>query len=761
MPRRPPGEDPQLTLFGDEPALPLAAQLATPLSAPASADSPALPTSAPGTAAVLALLAQWRAAGWLRALDLALPRFLHGLDAAAPPSLLLAAALLAHLEGRGHSTLPLPALADDGAALLGWPADAQAELANALAAMPADGTAARAAWAGCRLLAIDPRGDADTTPLVLAGDRLYLRRYWRHEAQVAAQVLARVDGPAHAGAGAATAGHRGADGLPMGDSASGTAATSPPPAARALMARLFPPRTDDGKDGSPDGLTDWQAVACALALRGRLTVITGGPGTGKTYTAARLLVLLQALHPGPAPLRVALAAPTGKAAARLKQSLEQALLGLPDDLRASLPAAPAAGTLHQLLGVLPDTRRFRHHRLNPLALDVLFVDEASMVHLEMMDALLDALPATTRLVLLGDRDQLASVEAGAVLADLCPATPDAYDDATRGWVQQLTGQALPPTAHAAPPEPLTAHTVLLRESRRFEGLIGDVARAVNRGDAAEAKALLTGADDNAPARLLRPADAADPARWAVQGRPGAPGLREALAGLAQRPAAPEAFTPWATALLRDFERCRVLCALREGPWGVAGLNAEITRQLAQHGLLPGTGEWYEGRPVMVTRNAPALGVFNGDIGLVLAPPAPAGLMGRMGAVGTAGTTGTTGRPSMTGSASPAAAPGLRAWFLQGATLHSVSVARLPPVETAFALTVHKSQGSEFAHVLLVLPEQDNPVLTRELLYTGITRARTALTVIAPEPARLADACARLTHRLSGLKHLLQHHQETP
>jgi exodeoxyribonuclease V alpha subunit len=222
------------------------------------------------------------------------------------------------------------------------------------------------------------------------------------------------------------------------------------------------------------------------------------------------------------------------------------------------------------------------------------------------------------------------------------------------------------------------------------------------------------------------ADTAVIARLAVQGRPAAgagveaAGYAACLQALAQRPAEAAAFEPWARALLAAFDRCRVLCALRSGPYGVAGLNAAIEAALQQQGVLKRGGEWYEGRPVMVTRNEAALGIFNGDIGLVLAAPG-----------------------------ADKDAP-LRAWFLDGDTLRSVATSRLADVETAFAMTVHKSQGSEFAHVLLVLPPEDTPVLTRELVYTGITRARSAFTLVAPEPARLVTAAARLTRRLSGL-----------
>jgi exodeoxyribonuclease V alpha subunit len=673
-------------------------------------------------AETLALLRGWRAEGWLRALDLALAEFLHGLAPGAPPSLLLAAAWLAQLEGRGHSCLPLDGLAQEAPALLAWPPEAQGALQAALAAMPADATAAECAWAGCSLLSTAPgavQGSDASSPLVLQGGRLYLRRYWRYEADIAAHLRKRVQ------AGAVME------------------AAPEPDQARALLAALFDgtPAAGDAADTEPD----WQQVACTLALRARLTLVTGGPGTGKTYTAARLLVLLQALHRGPQPLRVALAAPTGKAAARLRQSMVTALQGLvarslaPDTpapalqtlqalpLPAWTAALPPARTLHALLGTRPGTRRFVHDAAQPLDVDLLFVDEASMVHLEMMAVLLQALPPGARLVLLGDRDQLASVEAGAVMGELCAgAGPLAYSADTAAWVQAHSGQGLTASARVGG---LAQQTVVLQRSRRFAGPIGQLARAVNRGDGAGALALLRSPDTGSGGgelALLALTDPAAIARLAVQGRPqagtavDAAGYAACLHALAQRPAEAAAFEPWARGLLTAFDRCRVLCALRSGPFGVAGLNAAIEAALVQQGVLKKAGEWYEGRPVMVTRNEPGLGIFNGDIGLVLAPP---------------------------GSAKDAP---LRAWFLDGDALRSVATSRLADVETAFAMTVHKSQGSEFAHVLLVLPPEDTPVLTRELVYTGITRARSAFTLVAPEPARLVTAAARLTRRLSGL-----------
>lgn len=649
---------------------------------------------------LFACLQDWRDQGRLRALDLALARFLHDLDPQAPAALWLGAALLSRLEARGHACLPLDVAPDELPALLDWPAGHAAELAATLE---------RAGWPhglvqgdlASPALQRDPPDESGRSPLVMDGGRLYLRRYWRHERRVATALRRRADMAASA---------RDLDLFAPFDLAR----------ARQLLDRLFPPRPQ-----APGQAPDWQRAACALALRAPVTLVTGGPGTGKTYTAARMLALMQATRPGPAPLRVALAAPTGKAAARLRQSIEAAWQALPPEWIAGAagPAAALPGpalTLHALLGARPGTRRFRHDADHPLDLDLLFVDEASMVHLEMMSALLDALPAHTRLVLLGDQDQLASVEAGSVLADLCQgangATGQGPGPQAAEWVRQVGGQVLPPAAADRPG--LAEQVVVLRDSRRFAGSIGALARAVNAGDAQQALRVLREPGDGQVAmpRCERP-EAVVP--LAVLGREGAPGGYRAFAqALALRPADPQAFDDWVREVLCRFDACRVLCAVREGPWGVAGLNAAIERALVSHGLPEPRGPWYEGRPVMVTRNDPALGVFNGDIGIVLP--------------------------------GPGAQAGLRAWFADGAALRSVAVGRLPEVETAFAMTVHKSQGSEFAHVVLVLPEAESPVLSRELLYTGVTRARQALTLACRDPAVPAEALRRRTRRFSGL-----------
>ena len=654
-------------------------------------------------------LRAWSEAGWLRRLDSALAAFMAELDPHAAPVVLVATALLAHMEGRGHSCLPLAPLLVQPSAVLGWPAKALVELDALLSRLPhklADWNAALLASGVVDGIQGDNSDAQGEPPLVLRGSaaapRLYLRRYWGYECAVAQQILARTATP-----------------VPVDASK-----------VRPWLDRLF-----DANAAAPD----WQKLACALALRGRFSVITGGPGTGKTYTAARLLALLFAVDAQPERLRIALAAPTGKAAARLKQSIDTALaelrqrVGSTLDLDALTQRMGAARTLHSLLGARPDTRQFRYHAGQPLDIDVLIVDEASMVHLEMMAALLAALPATARVVLLGDKDQLASVEAGAVLGDLCrDAQAGRYSASTAAYALAATGEAIPApylqSTGTAPP--LAQHTVMLRESRRFSGPIGELALAVNQGDAQAAQQRLAQDSGGALASYegVNPVAAV---RLALEGRAGALGGYSAyLDCMHQPPAAGDApaHTAWVHRVLQAFDQFRLLCAVREGEWGASGLNQAVQAALQRDKRLSVRGEWYIGRPVMVTRNDPALGVFNGDIGITL--------------------------PAAVVPDGADASQRLRVYFADGPQLRSVGVGRLAHVDTAFAMTVHKSQGSEFELTVLVLPAHAGPVLSRELVYTGITRARKAFTLVAAQPGLLATAVQQRTQRASGLQSLL-------
>lgn len=666
-------------------------------------------------------------AGKMRRLGPAFARFIASLDAANSSPLLLACLLLSELEGRGHSCLLLEDLADPSA-MLGWSEEEWASLRDAAGPLPDS----PAVWSRVLHQCRQVRGAGvpdDGQPLVLAANRLYLRRYWRDENVVANAVRERtapvlsgasaptqdVIRPGAARASADTGAARPGDANPS--DAHGAAGDAAPDAAqvRAWLDVLF--------DHAPrEGGADWQKIACAIALRGQLAVITGGPGTGKTYTVARLLALLFATAGEKAgSLRVALAAPTGKAAARLKQSIDHALDQLSDKVGGQLPlrelAARMGGarTLHSLLGARPDTRSFQHHAGNPLDVDVLIVDEASMVHLEMMAALLDALPKQARLILLGDKDQLASVEAGAVLGDLChDAQSGGYNSNTLAYFEAATGQHIPEAFHGDAGA-LAQQTVMLRQSRRFSGPIGALATAVNHGDTEAARAVLR-SDGSGQLTWTDGAQQEDVLRLAADG------YRDYLKLVKAGPQPGQRHEDWVLNVLRAFEAFRLLCAVREGEWGVSGLNEAIAQRLESARLIRRRGEWYVGRPVMITRNDYATGVYNGDIGLTLPDPERAG--------------------------------SLRVWFSDGEQVRSVLATRLRNVETAFAMTVHKSQGSEFKHTVLVLPREASSVLARELVYTGITRAREFFTLVTPNGGVLPDAIGQRTHRASGLRALI-------
>lgn len=607
--------------------------------------------------------------GRLRPMDRAFARFLATLDPHADPRVLAAAALVSRELADGHICVDIASLGEHDGALVG-----------------------ASGWLHGTPLVASPDG-APSSPLVLDGPLLYLRRFWRDEARVAAAILHRL--PA----------------LPE------------PQGLDRELDRLFP--------AEADGTTiDWQKVACAIAARSSFSVITGGPGTGKTTTVVRLLGLLQTLaaRAGRPRLRIRLAAPTGKAAARLNASIAAQVAQLDVDaaVREGIPAEVT--TLHRLLGSRPDTRAFHHNADNPLHVDVLVIDEASMIDLEMMAATLDALPAGARLILLGDKDQLSSVEAGAVLGDLCArAEPGHYDEATRAWLRDVAGVDVGAWTDASAAWPLDQRITMLRRSRRFGSAsgIGALATAINQGDASAVNAAFVGGFTDIARQA---ATAASVAALAIEGRAEAPGYRHYLQWITDhRPAADagdEAFAAWGRGALGAYGRFQLLCATRRGDLGVDGQNDRIARGLMERELIKATTGWYEGRPVIVARNDYAVGLMNGDIGVTLAVPDGQG--GSM----------------------------LRVAFLVmdeagGERLRFVTPSRLTAVETVYAMTVHKSQGSEFEHTALALPPEPSPVLTRELVYTGVTRARRHFTLLAAADI-LAYAVARKTKRASGL-----------
>ena len=748
------------------------------------------------TQALFALLDRWVARGWLRALDRAFAAFLAREVPDAPAPLLLAAALASHQLGRGHVCLDLAqTLAEPDLALSLPPEGDSLEdpppLPSALL-----GELTLADWQEALTHPLIVGHGPGSTPLVLDATRLYLRRYWHHEREIRHHIAARLgksdDTCRSPGSPAVRRIDEGADRRPAE-----TTHTAETETLSAALSALFPPSTT----------LDWQKAACALATRSPFAVITGGPGTGKTTTVVKLLALLQtlALGEGRRALRIRLAAPTGKAAARLNESIagqvsslqleglapllaapekpegsnplwEPNLLGdkAVDHLRRAIPTEVT--TLHRLLGSRPDTRHFRHNARHPLPLDVLVVDEASMVDVEMMAALLDALPPRARLVLLGDKDQLASVEAGSVLGDLCArAEGGHYRPETADWLAEATGQALPPEMIDPAGAPLDQAIAMLRVSHRFDAAsgIGQLARAVNRDAASREKRAairevlghgyadlshlkLETDRDRGLERLVvsgHPAGFPDRGKSAGEGRivngktlPPPVGYRHYLEVMqnldVMKHASPEAnpdgesdreaLDDWARQVLAAHGQFQLLCALRRGPWGVEGLNERIRAALEKEGLIDsGDGRrlWYPGRPVLVTRNDYGLGLMNGDIGITLALPQPSG----------------------EGNAHQG--PALRVAFPAGdgsGRIKWVLPSRLQAVETVFAMTVHKSQGSEFTHTALLLPDTPNPILTRELVYTGITRARHWLTLVETGRGQLLDAVERRVMRVSGL-----------
>ena len=483
-------------------------------------------------------------------------------------------------------------------------------------------------------------------PLVLDDSgRLYLYRYWRYESELARLILEMATDESVA--------------VDEGLLAEG-------------LQRLFSESVGDGED--------LQKKAASLVVHKRFALICGAPGTGKTSTVVKILALLQE-QAGERPLRIALAAPTGKAAARLKQSvtLLRQSLATADAIKSVIPLEVT--TLHRLLGSVTGSARFRHFSGNQLPFDMVMLDEASMVSLPLMAKLVSALKPSARLLLLGDRDQLASVEAGAVLGDLCSSADSS--------ASALPGGSL----------------VELQKNYRFSAgsSIAALSRSVNSGQDSTALALLGEERESGIAlRVL----------------PGPEKLKEALSTVVIEGYRNcfEASTP-AEALER-FERFRILCALREGAYGVSGINAVVERILHAEGVLDPELRWYRGRPLLVTANDYPMQLFNGDIGMVF-PDAALGGATRV--------------------FFPAPEGGLRA----------VAPERLVQHETAFAMTVHKSQGSEFDRVLLILPPRESDLLSRELLYTAITRARHSVEIWGSEEV-FSQAVKRKTLRASGL-----------
>jgi len=486
---------------------------------------------------------------------------------------------------------------------------------------------ARALLLASGLVDPNPNSQADPLPLVIEQDRLYLHRYWNYENRLAMQIKAM------------------------------TQAEHPIEKLDALLDRYFDMRDE----------TDDQREAAKMAAKQSFSIITGGPGTGKTFTVVKILALLQEL--AEQPLHIALAAPTGKAAMRLQESIgfSKAKLPCSETIKNRIPETVT--TLHRLLGAMPPSPYFRHNADKPLVYDLVVVDEASMVDLALMSKLLDALKPGARLILLGDKDQLASVESGAVLADLAMA------------------------------ETLQNNVYTLKKSHRFGGAIKELAEAVNFQQDELAWQILSDGGDGAVQCLdedLIDYVAAQQADYLQ--------LAKADAEFEQ--------------IFQAFSRFQVLCSNRQGKNSVADINDRVEQKLAEQKRIDLSGLWYPGRPVMVTQNNPALHLYNGDIGICMPDSFSAGKL---------------------------------MVFFQRAdgSVKKYLPARVPHCETVFAMTIHKSQGSEFEEVLIVLPEAINPVLTKELLYTAITRAKKTIKLVAGETVFTATVRQKI-ERVTGL-----------
>ncbi len=514
------------------------------------------------------------------------------------------------------------------------------------------------------LVAVGPDGDP-SRPVRLVDRLLYLDRYWRQEQLVRTELALRAEQP------------------PREIDAD---------RARSALAVLF-----------PGPAPDHQRLAAAACAVGSVTVVAGGPGTGKTTTVARMVALLN--ETWPTVPRVALAAPTGKAAARL----QEAVAGEHDRLRAAglpAPGALPASTLHRLLGWKPGSHtRFSHDRTNRLPYDVVVVDETSMVSLTMMSRLLEAVRSQASLVLVGDPDQLASVEAGAVLGDLVHRPPRPDQDARHTVLSSLVAGDLEPTAEVE--AELRNDVVRLRRVHRFGGSIAALAQAVRLGRADEVLDLLSAGDE--AVEFVPDADLEH--RQPV----GLSGLRADVvaAGRKLHTAAVAGAVP---AAIGALERHRLLCAHRRGPFGVARWSREVEHWLGQAISDYGGGEWYVARPLIVTANDYELKLYNGDTGVVVRLP--------------------------DGTAAAA--------FGRGGEPAVLPTARLSDVETVHAMTVHRSQGSQFDRVSVLLPPPDSPLLTRELFYTAVTRAKTFVRVVGSE-ASVRAAVQRPIVRASGLR----------
>lgn len=515
---------------------------------------------------------------------------------------------------------------------------------------------------------------AENSPLVWdkTHNRLYLRRYWTYQKTVDDMIAARL----------------------------APTETTLSAEIKAQLHKLFLP--EKGKTAQKP---DWQKIACAIALRSKFAIITGGPGTGKTRTLTNLLVLLISLmreRDKDCKPKILLAAPTGKAANRVSESINKRLDELEKletiapEIKALIPTK--ASTIHRLLGSSATSRLKKHNRHNPLIADIVIVDEASMIDLEMMAALLDALSDDTQLILLGDKDQLSSVEPGYVFGNLCKgAEKAAYNKATLDWISNYAEESI--TSNANEVSPINQQTVMLKHSYRFDknSGIGKLAKIFNTRKLECATKIISGNQIFDKYKDLKKITTLNELK-AISRNEKNYGCYTKLIGERDNYSSTD---KWAEAVLKAFDKFRILCAIHESDLGTDALNNNV-----QKWLFPNEKSiWFEGRPVMITKNDYNLGLMNGDIGIAL----------------NIADKSDTQKKLKVAFLNNDDSPEKIRWF---------STSRISDVQTAFVLTVHKSQGSEFEHTLFVLPKNDDvKVLIKELVYTAITRAKSKFTLL--------------------------------
>jgi len=598
--------------------------------------------------------------GFLTKIDLFFARFIGDISEIGNPDLLLAAALASGAAGKKHVCLSLDSLA--GKSFF------DKQTGKCLATCPD-----LSPWRVTLFQSLAVGAPGERRPLILDHEnRLYLFRYWNYEKIISDSIWRRI---------------------------------------RAVGFGSDPDRLAEAVQGIfPSGA--WadldQKNGAIMAAQRAFCVISGGPGTGKTFAAASIMGLLLAMSENKK-MDVCLCAPTGKAAARLSESVKKAKEALPFPRHIKDAIPEEASTIHRLLRPIRGNSRFYYNKNRKLPADLIIVDEASMLDVAMAATFFQAAPDHARIVMMGDKDQLSSVEAGSVLGDICAAGNAAAASIQDGSVSP--GLASPDLDSNSPALDLANHLIILKKSHRFTGEsgVGRLCAALNAGDAAGALARM--ADPASPETSWKEIET--PARLFVE-------LSDIISDRLSNHGLFDFNRGDPLEALARLNRFRILCAVRNGPFGVMEINRFVRNALARNGLIEPVGDFYRGKPIMITKNDYELGLFNGDTGIVMDD----GGLGKNG---------------------------LCAWFpdLDG-TARPIPLSALPDHEAVYAMTAHKSQGSEFDEALLILPNRDSPILTRELLYTGATRAVKRISIWGCLPI-FKTALGRKVERMSGLR----------